>query len=173
MRKPAQRMLRLVVTVGAALTLSTPALAHGNERAEAQATVGTAKVTITYARPSLKGRDINKMIQPGQLWRLGADIPTTIESTGDLDFGGTRVPKGKYILLARLVEPGHWTLVLSTKSVNQYEPSAKVAEAPLELEQNQSAVEDLTINLTGQSGQGTLEIAWGAMRLRGSFVAAK
>ena len=76
---------------------------HGNEHGEAKATIGSAKVVISYNRPSLKGRDLMKMIHPGDLWRLGADIPTTIESDSDLDFGGTRVPKGKHILMARYV----------------------------------------------------------------------
>jgi hypothetical protein len=148
-------------------------LAHGNEVADAKATISNATVSIHYARPSLKGRDLSKMIQPGELWRLGADFSTTFESDADLDFGGTRVPKGKYILLARFVEPGTWALVFSTKSAFDYQPSAKVAEVPLDLHQAKDSVEDLSIKLSNQNGRGGIEIAWGPTHLATSFVPAR
>jgi len=147
--------------------------AHGNEHGEAKATIGNAKVTISYNRPALKGRDLTKMIQPGDLWRLGADIPTTIESDADLDFGGTRVPQGKHILLARYVEPGKWTLVVSSKDRFHYEPSARIAEEPMEFENGKDPTDALTIQLSNKGGRGVIEIAWGTLRLVGAFVPAK
>jgi Protein of unknown function (DUF2911) len=143
--------------------------AHGNDVGKAEATIGRAKVTIEYGRPQLKGRDVNKLIQPGQMWRIGADMPTTIESDTDLDFGGTRVSKGKHVLLARLIAPGQWSLVVSSVPVNRYEPSAKLAEEPMTIEHGKDSVEDLTIALTNNSGQGTIEISWGTERLLASF----
>lgn len=154
----------------AALALGVSiALAHGNEVGKAEKTIGSAHVTIVYGRPQLKGRDINKLLQPGQMWRIGADMPTTLESDADLDFGGTRVPKGKHVLLARLAAPGQWTLVVSSAPVSHYEPSAKLAEEPMTVEQANSSVEELTIELTNNSGQGTIEISWGAEKLSASF----
>jgi nucleoid-associated protein YgaU len=146
---------------------------HGNEQASVKARVGDANVTIQYARPMLKGRDLSKMIQPGKLWRIGADIPTTIESDEDLDFGGTLVPKGKHILLARYIETGKWTLIVSSQSVFQYEPSAKLAEVPMQIEAAGSPAEELTISLSSQDGRGVIEIAWGTERLEASFSPAK
>ena len=90
-----------------------------------------------------------------------------------LDFGGTRVPKGKHILLARYVEPGRWTLIVSSKSVLQYEPSAKLAEVPVQLETGKDPVEALTINLSNQGDRGVIDIAWGDSRLDVSFAPAK
>jgi hypothetical protein len=153
--------------------LSAGGLAHGNSSDDAKATIGGAHVSVDYGRPSLKGRDPMKMIQPGQLWRLGADKPTTLESDKDLDFGGTRVPKGKYILLARYTEPGKWSLVVSTKSVFQYEPSAKVAEVPMTFREENDSVETLSIQLSAQGDNGVVEVAWGKLRLSGSFSVAK
>jgi hypothetical protein len=143
--------------------------AHDNDRGEAKATVGNAKVTIEYGRPNLKGRDITQMIAPGHLWRIGADAPTTIESTADLEFGGTRVPKGKHILLARLIAPGKWSLTVSTRSASTYEPSAKLAEVPMEFTQVIDPIEELTISLTAENGHGVIEIAWGTARLKVTF----
>ena len=168
---------RFLVTGGSAIALlallSAPGYAHGNASDDAKATIGGAQVSIDYGRPSLKGRDPLKMIQPGQLWRLGADKTTTLESDKDLDFGGTRVPKGKYILLARYTGPGKWSLVVSTKSVFQYEPSAKVAEVPLTFREENDSVETLRIQLSAQGDNGLVEVAWGKLRLAGSFSVAK
>jgi len=147
--------------------------AHGNEQATVKAKIGDANVTIQYARPTLKGRDLSKMIQPGKLWRIGADIPTTIESDQDLDFGGTRVPKGKHILLARYVEAGQWTLVVSSQPIFQYEPSAKLAEVPMRITPAGSPVEELTINLSNEGGRGVIDISWGTEQLQASFAPGK
>jgi hypothetical protein len=144
-------------------------MAHGNERGSVKATINGARISIDYGRPALKGRDMLKQIQPGNLWRIGADAPTTLESDKKLNFGGTIVPKGKHILLARLVEPGKWTLVFSSKNVFQYEPSAKLAEVPLTLEEGSDTVELVTIQVTDKDGTGVIEIAWGKMRLSASF----
>ncbi len=167
------RFQRLALTMTLAASVPAFVLAHGNERGEAKATIGGANVAITYGRPMLKGRDMMKMIQPGQLWRIGADVPTTLESDRDLDFAGTRIPKGKYVLLARFVEPGKWTLVVSTKPAREFNPAAKVAEAPLDLQEAKDPAEAVTISLSENGGRGVIEIAWGTMRLTGSFEAAK
>jgi len=157
----------------AVVALSLVVYAHGNEEGSAKITLGETHVSIDFRRPMLKGRDLMKMIHPGDLWRLGADVPTTLESDGDLDFGGTRVPKGKYVLLARYPEPGKWTLVVSSKDRNHYEPSAKIAEIPLEVQQAPDSVEAMNITLVNGGAGAVIEISWGTSRLRGSFTAAK
>lgn len=169
-------MAKMSVVLAACAILiaaSVPALAHGNDTGMAKTSVGKAKVTIEFHRPSLKGRDLMKMIHPGDLWRLGADGPTTIDSTADLDFGGTRVPQGKHVLLARYIEPGKWTLVVSNKDRMHYEPSSKIAEIPLEVQESKDPVEQLKIDLSNRAGKAVIEIAWGVYRLTGSFEPAK
>ncbi len=144
-------------------------LAQGNNRGKAEATVGPAHVSIDYGRPMLKGRNPLEMIKPGQIWRLGANAPTTIDTDHDLLFGKTRVHKGKHILLARMTEPGNWTLLVSDKAANEYEPGAKIAEAPMTVEKGHDSVEQMTIKLTGRQNQGDIEVAWGTSRLVASF----
>ena len=169
---------RLIIgaSVAGLWMLSAPGIprarAHGNERGEAKATVGAAHISIDYGRPSLKGRDPLKLLQPGQVWRIGADAPTTIESDADLNFGGTTVPKGKHFLLARLVAAGQWTLVVSTKPFSQYGPSARIAEVPMALSEGGDSVETVTILLAQKAGSVLIEIAWGKMRLLASFAPA-
>jgi len=161
----------LIALATAALIASTtiPSIAHGAERGSVKVTISGAHVSIDYGRPVLRGRDMIGQLKPGQLWRIGADAPTTLESDRDLNFGGTTVPKGKHILLARLDEPGKWTLVFSSKSVFDYDPSAKIAEVPLTLKEAGDSKEMVTITLADSGGTGVLEIAWGKMRLAASF----
>jgi len=165
--------LILVASGAVFISVSLATLGHGNESTTAKTTIGKTTVMIDYRRPALKGRDLMKMIHPGDLWRLGADAPTTIESSSDLDFGGTRVPKGKHVLLARYLEPGKWTLVVSSKDRRNYEPSAKLAEVPLEVREGQEPVEQLKIDLLSRGEKGIIEIAWGGYRLTGSFEPAR
>jgi len=158
-----------IATAALVLLTTNAGVAHGAERGSVKATINGAHITIDYGRPVLRGRDMLGQLKPGQVWRIGADSPTTLESDKDLDFGGTVVPKGKHILLAKLVEPGKWTLVFSSKSVFQYEASAKIAEVPLTFEEANDSDEMVTLKLTDQGGSGVLEIAWGKMRLTTSF----
>jgi hypothetical protein len=158
-----------LATATVIVLMSSASMAHGNERGSVKVTINGARISIDYGRPALKGRDMLKQIQPGNVWRIGADAPTTLESDKELNFGGTIIPKGKHILLARLVERGKWTLVFSSKSVFQYEPSAKLAEVPLTLEEASDSAELVTLQVTGKDGTGVIEIAWGKMRLSASF----
>ena len=145
----------------------------GQNRGETKAKIGKASVTIAYGRPALNGRDPLKMIRPGQPWRLGSNAPTTIESDADLDFAGTAVPKGKHILLAMQDEAGKWWLIVSSKGGFEYEPSAKIAQVPMELSTGQDAVEQLEIKLSGKDDRGTIEVAWGTLRLAATFAPAE
>jgi hypothetical protein len=165
-----QRIVSPLIGLAAALTLgASVAIGHGNDQGKAQATIGKANVTIEYGRPTLKGRDVTKLIEPGQMWRIGADVPTVIQSDADLDFGGTRVPKGKHVLLARLIAPGQWSLVVSSQTINQYEPSAKLAEVPLKVQQQNVPVDELTINLSNEGGRGVIVISWGTQKQVAAF----
>ncbi|MGD0697677.1 MAG: DUF2911 domain-containing protein [Terriglobia bacterium] len=167
------KRLITLLTMCALAGLSIAVYGHGNEEGSAKATIGSAKVSIEFHKPTLKGRDLMKMIHPGDLWRLGADASTTIESDSDLDFGGTRVPKGKYVLLARYLEPGKWTLVVSSKDRMHYEPSAKLAEIPMDVQQAPDSVEAMNIEVVNKGATGEIEIAWGTYRLKASFAPAK
>ena len=164
-----RRFLIGIATTTLVLLTTNAGVAHGTERGSVKATINGAHIAIDYGRPMLRGRDMLSQLKPGQVWRIGADSPTTLESDKDLNFGGTVVPKGKHILLAKLVEPGKWSLVFSSKSVFQYAEDAKIAEVPLAFEDANTSDEMVTLKLTDQGGTGVLEIAWGKMRLTTSF----
>lgn len=146
---------------------------HGADRGTAEAKVGNANITIDYGRPLLKGRDPLKLIQPGGVWRIGADASTTLESNADLKVGGTVVPTGKHVLLARFDGPGKWTLVVSSKPWNAYDDSAKLASTPLEFKESATPQEEVKIDLASRDGKAVITISWGKMELTGSVSPAK
>jgi len=99
-----------------------------------------SSVELTYSRPALKGRKIfGDLVPYGKVWRTGANSATVITFGEEVNFGGTKVPAGKYGLLSM---PGaqEWTLILS-KQLDVTSPGAykqdqdvvRVKAAPMEL----------------------------------------
>jgi hypothetical protein len=80
---------------------------------------GLGKVTITYSRPSVKGRVIFGGINPyGQVWRTGANAATTINFSENVIMEGHSVPAGTYSLFT-IPEKDMWTVILN-KTVKQW-----------------------------------------------------
>ncbi len=76
-------------------------------------TVGLADVSVTYARPSAKGRTIfGDLVPYGELWRTGANASTKIKFSDDVIIEGKAVPAGEYALYSI---PGKetWTFILN------------------------------------------------------------
>ena len=91
--------------------------------AAAQSPPGTAdvtlkgkQITITYGRPSMRGRKIMGGLVPyGQVWRTGANEATTLTTPVDLNIAGTAVPAGKYTLWT-LPSEGTWKLIINKET---------------------------------------------------------
>jgi hypothetical protein len=163
--------IRTAALVCVAGSFSAGGGTRSNPRQTVQVRFRAGGVSIEYGRPSLRGRDVLKLIEPGQLWRLGADAPTTIETTTALDFGGVLVPKGKHILIVRYIQRGFWSLVFSTAPAIDYVPRSRIAEVLMRFERGRDLVQELEIRLANQRGNGIIEIAWGPYRLSARFVA--
>ncbi|OWP63227.1 hypothetical protein CDA63_10255 [Hymenobacter amundsenii] len=80
--------------------------------------VGLTDVTITYSRPSLRGRlgfgDVgNKsVVAYGQRWRTGANATTSIKFADDIMVEGQKVAAGEYGLYT-IPGKAEWTIVLN------------------------------------------------------------
>lgn len=60
-------------------------------------TIGTTQVTITYGRPSVKGRQVFGGLEPyGDVWRTGANEATTITFSDDVLIEGEPLKAGTY-----------------------------------------------------------------------------
>ena len=75
--------------------------------------VGMTDVTVTYSRPSMKGRAIYGDLVPyDALWRTGANQATKISFSDTVEVAGKKVPGGEYALFTI---PGEqqWTIILN------------------------------------------------------------
>ncbi len=120
---------------------------------------GGINATVNYSRPSKKGREIFGTLVPyGQVWRTGANEPTTLEVDKAITFGGTSVPAGKYTLWT-IPGTDEWSVILNGKmydwgvnwdSEATREPASDVAVAKVAPEALPETVEQFTITVEGE-----------------------
>ncbi|MEO5912402.1 MAG: DUF2911 domain-containing protein [Pelobium sp.] len=80
---------------------------------------GLGKVTLTYSRPNVKGREVFGSLEPyGAVWRTGANAATTITFTDDVTVAGNKVPAGKYSLFT-IPAKDEWVVILN-KTADQW-----------------------------------------------------
>lgn len=166
-------MSRLVIGITSALSVALCSLALAqNPRGAAEATIGGAKVTIDYGRPSLKGRDMLAQAPVGTVWRTGADKSTTFTSEADLAFGGTTIPKGSYSLFTKRTGADAWSLVFNKQTGQwgtEHDADQDFASVPLKWTKGGSGPDEFTIELTSSGNTGEVRLIWGANVLAASF----
>jgi hypothetical protein len=129
-------------------------------------TLNGNEITITYGRPSLRGRKaVGGSLAPfGKVWRTGADEATKLTTNADLTIGDLKAPKGTYALFT-IPEKDHWTLIVN-KTADQwgafsYDSSKDLGRTQMKVTELSSPVEEFTISLKPASGStATLTMAW-------------
>jgi len=82
-------------------------------------TIDAVTLTITYGRPSQRGRKIMGGLVPyGEIWTPGADEATTLLTSQPLRISGVVVPAGEYSIWM-MPTPTEWGLFLN-KNANLY-----------------------------------------------------
>ena len=77
-------------------------------------TIGITEVSVTYHRPSVKGRDIwNKLVPFGQVWRAGANNATLFSFSDDVTINGTALKAGKYEFFL-VPSDNEWTVIFNS-----------------------------------------------------------
>jgi len=103
-------------TLLAFLLLAAPLAAQRSPHETVTGTAAQAKITVTYGRPSLKGRAMGTELAPyGKVWRIGADAATTLTTDKNIMLGTLAVPAGTYALFAIPGEKS-WKLIVNKKS---------------------------------------------------------
>lgn len=78
-------------------------------------TVGGAKATIVYCKPSARGRKMLGGNEPfGKVWRTGANEATTIEFDKAVTIEGKELAAGKYALFT-IPNEGEWTIIFNSE----------------------------------------------------------
>jgi hypothetical protein len=165
-------MRRLRLGLISILTLSTAAFAfaQGSPGSTATGTIGGKTITIRYAAPSVRGRQI---FGPGGLvskdptypaWRAGANAATTLVTDGDLDIGGLAVPRGTYTLYAWVEDPASWQLIVNRQTGQwglSYDPKQDLGRVKMTMAKPPTPVETLKYTITDHGGgKGELRLEW-------------
>jgi len=130
-----------------------------------RASVGAARVRVTYGRPRRRGRDlVGGVIPYDQVWRTGANAATVMTLDKDARIGGVPLPAGVYSLWTLPTRTGV-TLVVSRdygQWGTSYDPSHDVARVPLIVSTADAPVEQFTIDVPAAGGASVLRLRWGA-----------
>ena len=123
--------------------------------------IDEANISITYGRPYLRDRVIGETVDPmvGQVWRLGADEATTLETDADLMIGDTPIAAGEYTLFVLTTEDV-WQLIVNNQTDQwglSYDESQDLARIDMDLEVLPQPVDQLLISVEG----GRFKVDWG------------
>ena len=128
------------------------------------ATIGGAKVSITYGRPYMKGRAIFGGLVPwDRVWRTGADEATTLTTDKMLMFGNLHVSAGSVTLWTLPTETGAWKFV-DNKETGQwgtaYKAENDLGRVDMKTEALETAVEQFTIAIEAVGNGGQIVMMW-------------
>ena len=157
-----------VITVSASAQ-RTPA---PSPAASIMQTIGITDFTVKYSRPTIKGRSIFKdssaLAPYNQIWRTGANMATSFESSTDFSFGGKKVPAGKYALFS-IPSGAAWTVILNknfnqggTDNYKEAEDVARVTVVPTSAIFTESFTIDFS-NITDSTAN--LNLAWSSVKV--------
>jgi hypothetical protein len=136
------------------------------------AVVDGARISITYGRPSVRGRKIFGALVPyNRVWMPGADEATIVETSAALQFGEFKLPAGSYSLYT-LPGESKWTLIIN-KMTGQfhtvYPEDKDLAKLPMSIERLTTPVEQLTIAAVPRPQGGALQLEWELTRVSAPF----
>lgn len=160
-------VLVAVCAVGLAAQRTTPVPSKGpNPHIKTEWTIDGAAISITYGRPSLKGRALSGFEWWGSEWRTGADEKTTLVTDRALRFGSLDVPAGTYSINTRTGD-APWDLIIS-KAVGgwgiPYPAGQDLGRVPMRSGTAPQAAELLTFVIDDTEAGATLHIDWGTTR---------
>lgn len=167
------RAISTVCWLAAGLAGVTPAGAQirASERALVAQDVDGTRITVEYARPRARGRELYGVLEPwGRSWTPGADRATTIEVSRPVTILGMPVPKGRYSVWLQLEEQGPWTFFLDSRDTIGHaaypKPASAAYRAPV-TPRDAPHTEVLTWSFPDVSTSGaTLEMRWGTKAVR-------
>lgn len=139
----------------------------GSPHFKSEWTIDGASITISYGRPSLKGRPEAQLMPPGSPWRTGADTATRIVTNKPLTFGSVTLAPGTYtintqpgaewqLILGKMETPGQWGV--------PYNAALEIGRAPMSTAKNATPVEQLTISVDDTPAGATLRVEWGTAK---------
>ncbi|GAA4114521.1 DUF2911 domain-containing protein [Aquimarina addita] len=134
--------------------------------AKIEQVIGLTDVSVSYARPSMKGRTIFGNLVPfDKLWRTGANKNTEITFSEDVKVEGKELKKGTYAVFTK---PGkeNWEVIFYTDNTNwgipkEWDEAKVAAKATVKVNKIPMNVETFTIMFSDFTMNGaTLNFLW-------------
>ncbi|RYY15406.1 MAG: DUF2911 domain-containing protein [Chitinophagaceae bacterium] len=122
-------------------------------------------VRVIYSRPQKNGRKVmGELIEPGKVWRLGANEATEIELYKDAQVGTNKIKKGRYTLYA-IADSTKWSIIFNkdndTWGAFQYDQKKDLFRYECKMEKSTEMAEAFTIMWEkGNDGNINLIMAW-------------
>jgi hypothetical protein len=162
-KSPILGALVAVCSMAAVTHLSAGQRVRASPHESTTAAVDGSMITVTYGRPSMRGRTIfGRLVPYGRVWCPGADEATTLESTQPLRLGELTVPTGPHTIWIR-PSAEVWTLIISKEPSGfhtNYNSSADLGSIEMTKRTLDTPVEQLTFaiakNQTGAGGHLTM-----------------
>jgi len=140
-------------------------------RDSTRAEVRGASITVSYGRPSLRGRPLDVLVPPGQVWRAGSNDATTITTDRPLAFEGYTLAPGTYSMFVQ-ADAGRWTLILNRQtgmSGLDRNPAQDLARMPMQTRTDAPRTEQFTIEVAARGSGGALVFKWGSVEATAAF----
>lgn len=135
--------------------------------------IGEASVKVCYGRPSARGRTMigGEAVPFGELWRAGANEPTTLHTTGPIEVAGIELEPGSYSVYTRPDE-SEWEVFISTSidrwgiPITAEARAEEVGSAEVPRERPESHVETMVLRFeNADAQQADLALEWEEFRI--------
>jgi len=163
-------MTKSVLICAALAMTASLSFAQKSPPAETSVTIAGKAITIKYAAPSVRGRQIfgdGGLISHDKtypVWRAGANSATALHTEADLDIQGLHVPAGDYTLFVNVADPEHWEFIVSKDTKEwglAYKPDKDLGRVKMEMSKPPALVEVYKMTLSSTGGNsGNLQLEW-------------
>ncbi|MBC8046248.1 MAG: DUF2911 domain-containing protein [Fimbriimonadaceae bacterium] len=125
---------------------------------------GLVESTVSYSRPSMKGRKIFGALVPyGEMWRTGANKCVNIKFDKDVNINNQKVPAGTYSLFT-IPNQNEWTIVINKNTEHWGTGTYKLEEDLMRFNVKPvtiPATESFTIDFANiKQNSATMQLYW-------------
>ncbi len=136
-------------------------------RSEIKQEVGLTEISLSYARPSAKGRTVfGKLVPFGEMWRTGANAATQLTFSEEVQIANHTIPAGTYAIYT-IPTQEEWTIIIHKKTNfrsiagGRVKPENDACRFTVKPITNPLKIETFTMQFTGIHTKGlSVELAW-------------
>jgi hypothetical protein len=129
-------------------------------------------IKVTYSRPQLKDRSLNKLAPNGKVWRTGANEAAEITLYSDMKLGSTNIKAGTYTM-ATIPGESEWTIIinsdLNTWGSYFYKEANDVARIKVPVTMGDDSLEAFSIAFTKGDSSIDMNLGWDKVRVKVPF----